>query len=137
MKCFSSHDWPDHDCVTILRGVRDALKPTSRVLIRALTFLHRATPYLTNLLLDEFVLQHADRKAESDSVLEQAPEPLLPNYGVGSIRQYNLDLNMLVLLNGKQRTFEEFVGIGEKAGLRFVKLWGGCGDLGLVEFRLA
>jgi len=40
MKRYSSHDWPDHDCVKILRGVRDALKPTSRVLIRTLTF-HR------------------------------------------------------------------------------------------------
>ena len=90
----------------------------------------------TNVSLDEFVLQHADRRAEGDSAFEQAPEPLLPNYGVGSIRQYNLDLNMMVVLNGKERTLEEFVELGERAGFRFVKLWGGCGDLGLVEFRL-
>ena len=88
-------------------------------------------------LLDEFVLQHADRKAEGDSAFQQAPEPLLPNYGVGSIRQYNLDLDMMVMLNSKERTLEEFTAIGEKAGLKFVKLWGGCGDMGLVEFRLA
>ena len=30
-----SHNWPDEECLKILRGVRDALKPTSRVLIRA------------------------------------------------------------------------------------------------------
>ena len=30
-----SHDWSDEECVTILRGVRDVLKPSSRVLIRA------------------------------------------------------------------------------------------------------
>lgn len=53
----SSHDWPDDDCVKILRGVRDA---------------------------------------------------------------------------PAERTVEEFIEIGGRAGLRFVKLWGGCGDLGLV-----
>ena len=91
---------------------------------------------LTNLPLDDFVLQHADRRAEGDSAFEYALEPLLPNYGVGSIRQYNIDLNMMVLLNGKERTLEELAEIGKKAGLRFVKLWSGCGDLGLVEFCL-
>ena len=31
---FSSHDWPDADCVKILSGVKKAMAPHSRVLVR-------------------------------------------------------------------------------------------------------
>jgi len=36
MKMLSSHDWPDADCITILSGVRKAMAPHSRVLVRKL-----------------------------------------------------------------------------------------------------
>jgi hypothetical protein len=65
----------------------------------------------------------------------QAPEPLLPNYGVGKVRQYNLDMTMLLCYNSKERTLQEFVKLGEDAGLKFVKLWE-FGELGAVEFGL-
>ncbi|RDB18706.1 3-O-methyltransferase 2 [Hypsizygus marmoreus] len=112
------HDWPTNECIKILSGVRHAMKPTSRVLIQ------------------EYVLQRANRVAENESAFIQAPEPLLPNYGVGRIRQYNLDLDMMVMLNGKERTLEEFLKLGEESGLSFVKLWE-VGELGVVEFRLS
>ena len=84
---------------------------------------------------DEHFLQHVAR-GEGDSDLEQAPEPLLSNYGVGRILRYKLDLTMMLMHNGKERTLEEFIKIGEEAGLAFVKLWN-TGDMGLLEFRLA
>ena len=34
MKTFSSHDWPDDDCIKILSGVRKAMAPHSCVLVR-------------------------------------------------------------------------------------------------------
>lgn len=75
------------------------------------------------ILLDEFVLQHVDRRAEGESVFEQTPEPLLPDYSVGPVWQYNLlDVNLMVVLNRKERTSEEFVEIGDRTGLRFIKL---------------
>ena len=86
---------------------------------------------------EEFVLQHADRVADGSSAFKQAPEPMLPNYGVGKIRQYNLDLDMMVMLNSQERRLEEFVKLGEEAGLRFEKLWDNIGEMGAVEFRLA
>jgi hypothetical protein len=84
---------------------------------------------------DEYVLQYAARGQGGDSAFEQAPEPLLPNYGLGRIRQYSLDLTLMLLLNSKERTLEEFIKIGEEAGLSFVKVWN-MSDLGLLEFRL-
>ncbi|KAF5380189.1 hypothetical protein D9615_006186 [Tricholomella constricta] len=112
------HDWPTKECIKILRNVREAMTPDSRVLIH------------------EYIIQHADRMKDAESAFAQAPEPLLPNYGVGRIRQYNLDMDMMVMLNSKERTLEEFISIAEDAGLGFVKLWH-LGELGVVEFRLA
>ena len=43
---------------------------------------------------------------------------------------------MMLMHNGKERTLEEFIKIGEEAGLCFVKLWN-MSDLDLLEFRLA
>jgi hypothetical protein len=85
---------------------------------------------------EEFVLQHVDRVAENSSAFKQAPEPLLPNYGVGKIRQYNLDIDMMVMLNSQERYLEEFIKLGEEAGLRFEKLWD-LGEMSIVELRLA
>ena len=34
MKMFSSHNWPDADCIKILSGVKKAMAPHSRVLVR-------------------------------------------------------------------------------------------------------
>lgn len=84
---------------------------------------------------DEYILQHANRVPEGQSNFNQAPEPLLPNYGAGRIRQYNLDMDMLAMLNSEERQLDDFVRLGEGAGLKFEKLWD-FGEMGLVEYRL-
>jgi len=62
----------------------------------------------------------------------KASEPLLPNYGVGRIRHYNLDLDMMTMLNSKERRLPDFI----KLLVVFVKLWD-FGESGLVEYKLA
>ena len=84
---------------------------------------------------DEFILQHANRVPEGQSNFNQAPEPLLPNYGTGRIRQYNIDLHMMTTLNSEERQLDHFIRLGEAAGLRFEKLWD-FGEMGLIEYRL-
>jgi hypothetical protein len=84
---------------------------------------------------EEYIIQPANRVPEEKSPTKQAPEPLLPNYGAGRIRQYNLDVHMMVLLNSEERRLPEFNRLGEAAGLEFVKLWD-LGEMGLVEYRL-
>lgn len=131
----SSHDWPDKAVITILRGVCDAMKPSSRVLIRSSPFVIISDELINRTIVEEFVLQRADRVSKADSAFKQAPEPLLPNYGVGRIRQYALDLDMMVMANSQERRLEEFIKLAEEAGLNFVKLWD-FGEMGAVELRL-
>lgn len=85
--------------------------------------------------LDEFILQHANRVPEEQSNFNQAPEPLLANYGAGRIRQFTLDIHMMTIFNSQERQLDQFVRLGEAAGLKFEKLWD-FGEMGLVEYCL-
>ncbi|KAJ6626254.1 S-adenosyl-L-methionine-dependent methyltransferase [Mycena sp. CBHHK59/15] len=114
----SSHDWPTPACQQILESVRKAMKPSSR------------------LLIQDYVLQILAREGNSGRFAGQAPEPLLPNYGVGNVRAYAQDITMVAFLNSKERTLREFVDLGARRGFQFIKLWD-QGEMGLLEFELA
>ncbi|OAX38960.1 hypothetical protein K503DRAFT_782506 [Rhizopogon vinicolor AM-OR11-026] len=77
------HNWPDAEAITILRNIRNAMKPNSRVLI----------------------LQDPGVGFNRFSV---APQPMLPNFGAGSHRVYQLDMAMWFIFNAKERTLDEF-----------------------------
>ncbi|KAF9038013.1 S-adenosyl-L-methionine-dependent methyltransferase [Panaeolus papilionaceus] len=111
------HDWPDLESVTILTGIRKVMAPHSRVLVH------------------EFILHPVNRVPESEASYDQAPEPLLPNYGVGTVKQYYLDIDMMVAFNSQERQLSQFIKLGDAAGLKFQRVWD-LGETGLVEYRL-
>lgn len=43
---------------------------------------------------------------------DQAPEPMLPNFGAGKKRAFNMDITMLITCNTKERTLPEMIAIG-------------------------
>ncbi|KAJ7573692.1 S-adenosyl-L-methionine-dependent methyltransferase [Mycena floridula] len=100
------HDWPDADAVTILRNVRAAMHPYSRLLIRKLALDPRFKSFNVQC-----------------SFNVQAPEPLLPDYGTGTIRMYNQNMNMVAMFNSKERTYNEICSLGVQAGLQVRKVW--------------
>ncbi|KAJ6501501.1 S-adenosyl-L-methionine-dependent methyltransferase [Mycena vitilis] len=109
------HDWPTDECKKILDSVRKVAKPSSKL------FIH------------EFALQHIAPDSASDGKFEQAPKPLLPNFGMGRVRQYSQDINMMCSFNGQERTLSQFIAMGAASGFEFVKLWD-QGEVGLIEF---
>ncbi|KAA1472019.1 S-adenosyl-L-methionine-dependent methyltransferase [Dentipellis sp. KUC8613] len=118
---FIIHDWPDHIAKAILKNIAQAMKPTSR------------------LLVHDYVLKvpKGTDAAREDSHLgtHDAPRPLLPNYGAGGIRPFLADINMMMVLNARERSVEDVVRLANEAGLEFVKFWD-CVETGLVELRL-
>ncbi|KAJ7634571.1 S-adenosyl-L-methionine-dependent methyltransferase [Roridomyces roridus] len=111
------HDWPTAECKKILDNIRKVVKPSSR------------------LLINESVMQYAaPQDGDSGDHEKVAPEPLLPNYGMGRVRPYAQDLNMMVLFDAQERTLTEFIEMGETSGFEFVKLWE-LGETGLLEFK--
>jgi len=84
------------------------MAPHSRVLVRKShsNFVRATLAKGSNLLHpDEYIIQPANRVAEEEAPVKQAPEPLLSNDGAGCIRQYNLDIHMMAMLNSEERSF--------------------------------
>ncbi|KAI2638839.1 putative O-methyltransferase [Hypomontagnella submonticulosa] len=109
------HDWKDEDCVKILLNTADAMGPNSRLLVADIT--------LTETLGDPYV--------------KAAPKPLLANYGIHGHHGFSLDIAMMSLMNGKERTPSEFRSLFELAGLKMVKVWDCRSILGIIECCLA
>ncbi|KAJ3571814.1 hypothetical protein NP233_g3494 [Leucocoprinus birnbaumii] len=109
------HLMQDDIAIKVLSNIRKVMSPTSRV------------------LLQEYIIQAPFRSPDDDLTLDQAQPPLLPNYGVGRVRQYYTDAAMMVLCNGGERSLEDYVQLAKVAGLQFVKVWD-LGELCAVEF---
>ncbi|EGN97119.1 hypothetical protein SERLA73DRAFT_92093 [Serpula lacrymans var. lacrymans S7.3] len=113
------HDWPDAEAAVIIRNVRRAMAPHSR------------------LLIHDYVLSSASPKLRSSTLgQELAPEPMLPNFGSGNIRMYQQDLNMWFIHNAKERTVQDSVTLGAAAGLRLEKIYD-LAESSVLEFRIA
>ncbi|KAG6848532.1 hypothetical protein H0H93_016263 [Arthromyces matolae] len=87
---------------------------------------------ITTYAAEEYILQPPCPPSGEDMSHPPAPLPLLPNYGVGRVRQHNLDMDMMTGLNSQERTLGDFIRLAEAAGLSFVKLRS-VGEMGIVE----
>lgn len=96
-------------------------------------YLCRQTHLFSHLQLDEFILTSTSRDGLDESSINVAPEPLLPNYGLGGIRPYDMDIVSLAVANSCERTAAQFIQLGQQADLTYVKAWD-LGETGLMEF---
>ncbi|KIK67744.1 hypothetical protein GYMLUDRAFT_36509 [Collybiopsis luxurians FD-317 M1] len=112
------HNWPDAESTLILKSVRRAVGPNSRVLIH------------------DYVMQPLNRVPDSEvkeTGLEIAPPPLLPSFGAGQIRLYSQDILMLNMYNAHERTINEVSNLAREADLRLEKVWD-LGETSVLEF---
>lgn len=108
------HDWSDEDCVRVLAGVKLSMSPTSRLLI-------------------------VDQVANTTfgcPEFSPAPSPLPANYGFWNRLWNAVDLDMMVLVNGVERTPAQFRVLAASAGLETYKIWECRGADQIVELRL-
>ncbi|KAJ3535874.1 hypothetical protein NM688_g6916 [Phlebia brevispora] len=97
-------NWSDAYCVKILGHLRDAAGPE------------------TKLVLADSIIAHAcpeDVVAESIpgyTPPARPPAPLLPNKGVAAILPYIVDMHMLAMLNGSERTAPEWQTLLKASG---------------------
>jgi hypothetical protein len=83
----------------------------------------------TKLVLVDSLMPFACRYPKSDAknavpgaVPQEAPEPLLANYGAANEMGYNGDLTMLLLFNSLERTVKHLSGLLESTGWRLTKV---------------
>jgi len=91
-----THDWSDKYAIKILRRLRDAATPSTKLVI-----ISCITDYACRLPNDE---------------AEAPPAPLLANFGGANIFPYSFDLSMLGFFNAKERTHQDHVEILDSAG---------------------
>ncbi|KAI0057865.1 S-adenosyl-L-methionine-dependent methyltransferase [Artomyces pyxidatus] len=90
------HDWPNSKCIEILKAIRAAAGPTSK------------------LVVFDIIMPYA---CPDPAGLPPPPFPLLANLGlpVGGFLTA-VDLQMLNLVNGQERTLSQFVELGKATG---------------------
>ncbi|KAI0292082.1 S-adenosyl-L-methionine-dependent methyltransferase [Multifurca ochricompacta] len=93
---FIIHDWPDNHSIAILKNLRAAAGPATRLV-------------LFEGVMPHVCLTHGGRPPP--------PPPLLGNLGAGMGALVTmLDLQMLTILNGQERTIEQFRVLGNVTG---------------------
>lgn len=105
------HDWSDSYASKILVELRKVAKPD------------------TKLVLVDSLMPFACRYTEFDAknavpgaVPQEAPEPLLANYGAANEMGYNGDLTMLLLFNSLERTVKHLSALLESTGWRLTRV---------------
>ncbi|TFK34635.1 O-methyltransferase [Crucibulum laeve] len=96
---YITHDWSDEFAQKILQHLRNAAQPS------------------TKLVINDYVIPYACHSEEQDHFTPLAPpKPLLPNFGAASAHPYMVDLQMMSILNGQERTIDEFIDLFARSG---------------------
>ncbi|VDB83099.1 unnamed protein product [Peniophora sp. CBMAI 1063] len=96
------HDWPDSLAVKILRRLREAARPD------------------TKLILHDSIMQHTCVEGRDGSGIKDlpptAPEPLLANWGRANSEMYNMDMQMMAVYHAQERTSTQFRALLAQSG---------------------
>ncbi|KAI0717310.1 S-adenosyl-L-methionine-dependent methyltransferase [Fomitopsis betulina] len=105
------HNWPDAECIKILKNIRSSSNKDTRIVI------------VDNIMLYASRSQEVEGQETGTSDPEAlAPEPLLANWGVANSLSYKQDLNMLSNHNACERTVPEFAYLLSQAKFRIVEV---------------
>ncbi|KAJ6581687.1 O-methyltransferase [Mycena capillaripes] len=106
------HNWPDDQAQVMLRHLRAAALPTTRLVI-----LEKILPFAAVEDLEAW-----RTKDIAGAFRPSAEYPLLPNWGPATADLYLLDLAMHVLFGGMERTLEGFWDLLEPSGWKLVEV---------------
>ncbi|KAF7349728.1 hypothetical protein MSAN_01699600 [Mycena sanguinolenta] len=104
------HDWSDERVVKILRHLRDAAQPTTKLVV------------IDRILMSAAHIPDSGDQAIPGSTRPSAPAPLLSNWGVGTASVYYWDMSMHCILGGVERTLNHFMEVFAKGGWQLVRV---------------
>ncbi|KZT58689.1 S-adenosyl-L-methionine-dependent methyltransferase [Calocera cornea HHB12733] len=108
------HDWSDKYCLQILSHLRAAATPSTKLLVMD-SIMHYVC---------------ADTANVSGGMKNDAPAPLLPNWGAAGAQLYIADLAMLMVHNAQERTLPDLRELLKRAGWKIVRVYPDEGGLG-------
>ncbi|KAJ7496660.1 O-methyltransferase [Mycena latifolia] len=101
---FVCHDWSDAYVFKILKNLRDAAQPTTKLVV---------IEYIIPLVCGE---DESYKHIPGAVPAESPPKPLLANLGIVKMVPYLVDMQMMALLRGCERTFPHFWKLFKDAG---------------------
>ncbi|KAF7349634.1 hypothetical protein MSAN_01689500 [Mycena sanguinolenta] len=110
------HDWSDELVVRILRHLRDAAQPTTKLVV------------VDKIVVSAARVPDSETEAIPGAKRPLAPKPLLPNWGVGKAEVYYYDLTMHCMVGGVERTLQHFVEVFDKGGWKLERVYHPAGS---------
>ncbi|RPD78566.1 S-adenosyl-L-methionine-dependent methyltransferase [Lentinus tigrinus ALCF2SS1-7] len=101
-----THNWPDHDVQRMLRFLRDAAGPHTKLLI---------VDVILPLACYDDTEDDGEPIPGAERTLAPAGSPLLANLGKANASEYLLDISMMTVLNSKERTLREISTLASSA----------------------
>ncbi|PAV21548.1 S-adenosyl-L-methionine-dependent methyltransferase [Pyrrhoderma noxium] len=102
------HDWSDSNCVKLLKNLRMVAKQDTKLVIIDSVILTACESLVNGKIT------HGENQ-------ELPPYPLLPNMGYTSVLSYMVDLVVLSVMNGSERTLDDFDGIIKESGWKLLE----------------
>jgi len=106
------HDWSDKYSAKILKALREAAQPTTKLIIADARMLHACH--------DE---SGQGKGAIPGSAIVEAPVPLLANFGAANATPYILDLQMMFNHNAQERTLMHLTSLLQDNGWRVTRVY--------------
>lgn len=120
------HDWPDKEALNILSNIAKAMTTESRLLICEIVH----TPAISQSLEPPILRgsSFSEEKTNDDACYKKdfsfndAPWPLLKDYGIVNRYSHHQTIELMVLFNGLDRTLTEYCELFHQRGLELVKI---------------
>ncbi|EJT96872.1 O-methyltransferase [Dacryopinax primogenitus] len=109
------HDWSDKYARKILTTLREAAAPSTKLLI--------IDHILHHVCADPTLSGPEPVPGWKAARREDAPPPLLPNWGICGIGQYGSDLHMMIIHNSQERTLTHLSQLFESTGWRMARVY--------------
>ncbi|EJT99249.1 S-adenosyl-L-methionine-dependent methyltransferase [Dacryopinax primogenitus] len=127
MRCII-HDWPHEECVAILNALKNAMLPSSRLLIIE----HVIYPPLMPKEKTPLVLGFMDNSKPYTELATPWPLPNGPQ-----VIELTHDIEMFCNFKAKERTPAEWDSLLAEVGMKVVKIWPTRSEFSVVEISLA
>ncbi|KAF7333316.1 putative S-adenosyl-L-methionine-dependent methyltransferase [Mycena venus] len=111
------HDWSDAYSFKILKHLRDAAQSTTKLIV---------VEHIVPLACEE---DDAFKHIPGAVPTTLPPKPLLPNLGVVNMMPYFVDIQMMALLRGCERTFPHYWDLLKKTGWEIEEVYRPLGSL--------
>ncbi|KAE9392511.1 S-adenosyl-L-methionine-dependent methyltransferase [Gymnopus androsaceus JB14] len=118
------HNWSDSSCVEILKRLRDASGESTRLVI-----MDSAMPYVCRSS------SQTSTTTIPGSIAEEAPRPLLANFGALNEAAYVLDMVMFVILDAQERTYSHLNRLLVESGWAVISVKRKPGDAAFVQIE--